>query len=53
MKVIPMVNFLEFSRNEVITNCLEAMQAIQVKGTHSYFKRTLAYYSDAYNMNNI
>jgi len=41
------------NRNEVITNCLEAMQAIQVKGTHSYFKRTLAYYSDAYNMNNI
>jgi len=38
------------NRNEVITNCLEAMNAIQVKGTHSYFKRTLAYYFDGYHM---
>jgi len=50
MLVIPMIHILEFSRNEVITNCLEAMNAIQVKGTHSYFKRSLAYYFDAYYM---
>lgn len=45
-----MIHILELSRNEVITHCVEAMNAIQLKGTHSYFKRTLAYYSAAYNM---